>query len=128
MELQTDAALRGFANISSTGYIHDALSSKKEVATFLQRLDILLFKMQTSVARLGMMEYDEAWYFARSAKHDITELYGLAQSASELSVSVVQCPGKRGRLKFWLLGMIGLGMGTFFGILRKFKRKKKRQY
>lgn len=128
LDFQTDAVLRGFANISSTGYIHDAFSSKKDATRFLQRLDMLQFKMKTSVSRLGTREYDEAWYFARSAKHDITDLYSLAQTAAELSVSVVQCPGQKGRLRFWLLGSIGVGMGVFFGILRKLRRKKKRHY
>lgn len=85
-------------------------------------LDCLLLPLIEISVRI---RFDEAWYFSRSAKADVTALYKLARSSSEATLTSMVCMRKRGGLRIWILAFLGVTFGVFFGLLRRFRPKKK---
>ncbi|GMH39333.1 hypothetical protein BSKO_07231 [Bryopsis sp. KO-2023] len=124
---QADTILRGFQNVSATGFVFDTLPADK-IPTFFQRMNMLMFKLNKATLQLGTLRYDDAWYFARSARQEVLALHDLAEISAGSVSSVLECQKKKGDLKLWLLGLLGIGVGLVLWILRKLGPRKKKRY
>jgi hypothetical protein len=103
--VQKDAAHRNVLlttlnyTISSTIAVLDSMTAhggehillrKKRHVEFIQRWNLLTYKLEKVVSAMSRLDYEKAMYFLRSSHHDLYAIHGLVYQASqELEASLV---------------------------------------
>lgn len=112
-------SVRHHSIVHGVGVVLQDIFDKDARLEFYLRSNVFRSKMAVGLMHTGRGEFDLGHYYLKSGRHDVEALdrltKGLRQSGPK---AILCCEHRRGKLNFFLCGLLGMGLALILWILK----------